>query len=401
MEQITQFNSLAELEAHRGRWQDLLADTPHASFFQSYDWLAARWQHAPDNERLRVLMTSEDGCPTGFVPLCVKRESTNAGPIRVLAFPIDGWGSFYGPISRTPDDTLRAALANIWQQERDFDVVDLRGLPISEPNGKRRCVADTPSASRASFGGSAALEFSRVAMLDLEGTWGTYWASRNKQKNRRRNVERCERRLAELGAVHHMRYRPDRDSTSDPRWDLYDACEQLARASWQDGLVDGNTLHHKHVRPFLRDAHVAAVKAGAADVNLLYLDERPIAFVYAYHYGGYVDLVRIGFDPEFAKFAPGNVLFTRLIEGSYDRGDRVLDFGPTCLDYKKFWMTRLEPSFHVLQYSRSTRAQALRMARWLKGDAGNNEDDSNRHHKELAVANATQRSDTPVAVAEA
>jgi CelD/BcsL family acetyltransferase involved in cellulose biosynthesis len=151
-------------------------------------------------------------------------------------------------------------------------------------------------------------------------------------------------------------------------------------------------MHHDQVRPLLRDAHLAAVSAGAADINLLLLDDRPIAFAYGYHYQGFVDLVRIGFVPDLAKLAPGNALWTRLIQDSFRRGDRILDFGPTCLDYKRFWTTRLEPTYQVQQYASTPRAQALRLARWLKSQRHADSDDSNQHSKELA---AKRRNEQP------
>lgn len=390
MQRLTELRELADLARYRERWGQLLARTPHASFFQSMEWLEARWRHAPAHERMRVVVTGDASLPTGFVPLCVKHESTKCGPVHVLTFALDGWGSFYGPIAETPDETLREVLAHVWRGPRDFDIVDLRSLPmVNGDDGK-------------TLAGNNVDEFSRVAVLDLTTDWDTYWESRRKQKNRRRNVERCERRLLELGEVRYERYRPGGAAAGDcdPRWDLYDACEQLARVSWQDGLVEGNTLHHDHVRSFLRDAHVAAVNAGAADVNLLHLRGRPIAFVYGYHYRGYVDLVRIGFHPEFAKLAPGNVLWTRLIRDSFARHDRVLDFGPNCFDYKRFWMSRVEPTCRILQYSRSPRAQTLRFARWLKSQAVPGTDESNQHNKAVALENKQQAEAAIAAQAE-
>ena len=41
----------------------------------------------------------------------------------------------------------------------------------------------------------------------------------------------------------------------------------------------------------------------------MYLDGRPLAFVYGYHHGGYLDLMRAGFHPDYAKLAPGNAPF--------------------------------------------------------------------------------------------
>ena len=116
-------------------------------------------------------------------------------------------------------------------------------------------------------------------------------------------------------------------------------------------------MHHEQVRPFLRDVHLAAVRSGAADLNLLYVDGVPIAFLYGYHYRGYIDLIRAGFDPAWSKLAPGNVLWRRVIQDSFERRDRVLDMGPGCLDYKQFWLTRIESSYRLLRYTVSPRPQ--------------------------------------------
>ena len=83
---------------------------------------------------------------------------------------------------------------------------------------------------------SHALENARLAaqvelwqtstLIDLAacGSWETYWASRTSRW--RNNVRRSEKKLALLGKVHHIRYRPEGIARGDalPRWDWYDAC---------------------------------------------------------------------------------------------------------------------------------------------------------------------------------
>jgi CelD/BcsL family acetyltransferase involved in cellulose biosynthesis len=286
-------------------------------------------------------------------------------------------------------------LEYLGRAERNYDLIDLRPMPAV-------AVEDLPGAKPL-----PSSPWARAAMIDLAGSWDTYWESRKQDHNRRRNVERCERRLSEAGCITFERYRPAGlcGNESEPRWDLFDECVSLARRSWQSGLTEGNTLSHPDVLPLLRDAHQAAAQAGALDMSLLRLNDQPLAFSYGYHYRGNFDLLRIGFDPDWAKLAPGNALWTRLIRDSFQRKDRVIDLGPTCLDFKKFWLTRVEPSFRLLRYTWSPRSQVLRVTRLLRGRAGEPGDKTNAAAKVEATqpapalvatsADGTDRRDRP------
>ena len=123
-----------------------------------------------------------------------------------------------------------------------------------------------------------------------------------------------------------MRYRPLGRPHDDgsPRWDLYDACEEIARRSWQGAATDGTTLSHDGVRGFLREAHEAAAAAGAVDLNLLLIDGVPAAFLYNYHYRGYVNGLRRGYDAQRSRDGAGNVLLAYALRDSFARGDAHL-----------------------------------------------------------------------------
>lgn len=390
----TEITHIEQLPQYADAWRTLLAKTPHASFFQSIDWLQSRWRFAEEGEQLIVIVVHDNEQIVGFVPLSIQQQLTKLSVLQRVGFPHSGWSSFYGPVTGDPNAILQFALEHLRRSDWKYDSVELENIPDYHSPSVAAHVEESDPATKTELAAISCREATRVAMLDLCHDWDTYWESRRAQKNRRRNVERCERRLAELGTIRHERYRPPPavESEADLRWDLYDACENLARVSWQHGLVDGNTMHHDEVRSFLRDVHVGAVTSGAIDMNVLYLDDEPIAFVYGYHYLGYLDLTRIGFHPKMAKLAPGNALWTRLIKDSYLRGDRVMDFGPTCLDYKQFWTNRLEPSYALEQYTASPKSLALQAARWAKRRNVEVKDDSNQRNKKLALENHSNSS---------
>lgn len=359
---VTEINDPAELAGHRLLWKSLLAKTPNANFFQSLDWLEPYWRHFGAAQKLRVLVIRSGGEPLGIVPLVVRREKTRIGQTRVLTYPLDHWGTFYGPIGPQPAATLIAALQYIRSQPRDWDLLALRWVPRDGCDRGR-----TGRAMR--FVGWTPLEEQgeQVPVVDLQGTWHDYWSLRD--GHWRGNVARSERRLAAEGRVEHIRYRPAGIAydDADPRWDLFEQCLQVAQESWQSDAGDGTTLCHESIAAYLRDAHIAAVRAGGLDLNLLLLGGRPAAFAYNFHYHGHVSGLRLGYDPSVSRHGTGTVLMRRMIEDSFRRGDHTFDLGPASLACKRHWQTSLETSYRYTYFaSASPRVLALRAKRYLK-----------------------------------
>ena len=366
MTRVLEINDPSQLENYRLLWQSLLPATPGASFFHSLDWLQTYWQFYGHDQTLRVFIVYSAGQPVGILPLVVRSESTRLGSVRVLTYPLNDWGTFYGPIGPNPTATLVAGLGHIRRTTRDWDLLDLRWVDrFGRDYGRTRRAMNVAGFPHQE------LPMSKCAKIDLHGTWDQYWASRT--SHWRTNVRSCERKLAALGRVSYVRYRPDGIGHGDdnPRWDLYDACEQVARASWQGSSTSGTTLTHPEIRDYLRAAHETAVKAGAADINLLYVDDRPVAFNYAYQYRGYVFGLRMGYDPQVSNGA-GTVLQRRMIEDCFARGDRTYDLGADYLSCKRFWPTRFVESYRYTYYPARPVAQALRVKRrigaWLSAD---------------------------------
>jgi CelD/BcsL family acetyltransferase involved in cellulose biosynthesis len=362
MPNIKEINRIDELAEYRSAWQSLLSETVGATFFQSLDWLESYWTHFGERRKLRVLIVSGQHGPIGIVPLAVSREATKVGSIRVLTYPLHDWGSFYGPIGPDPANTLKAALAHVSRCRPDWDMMELRwGHPEDADAGR------TERAMREAGLQAYKTVWNRTAMIDIEGTWDEYLAGRSKKWQR--NIRHWGRKLAEQGQVTHVRYRPKGKAfgEDDPRWDLYDSCEDISRKSWQGSSVTGTTLSHESVRPFLRDVHARAAKRGALDMNLLYVDGKPAAFAYNYHFEGSIYGLRAGYDARLSKAGLGNVLYARTIEDSFQRGDHTYDLGVGSLDVKKRFLNCIVPIFRYSHFRvASPVAQLLRTKRWLQ-----------------------------------
>lgn len=361
MADILEISSIEALAEYRFAWESLLSETPGVSFFHSLDWLATYWEHFGQGKRLRVLMVLGDGRLRGIVPLVIRRERTRLGWLRVLGYPLDDWSSFYGPIGPATSETLAEALAWIAEGPADWDLLELRGIEEGSPAD-----AATAEAFKAAACSALRTVWNRTAMIDFTGDWESYLASRPAKW--RSNVRRLERRLQWHGKVEHIRYRPAGEAAgdSDPRWDLYDACEAVARQSWQADSTTGTTLCHESVRAFLRDTHRAACRRGEVDLNLLCLDGTPIAFAYNYSRDGRLYGLRAGYDAALARLGAGTVLQAMMLHDSFRRKDTLLDLGFTSLELKRHIATRIVAAVRYSHFGPSARAQMLRVRRWLQ-----------------------------------
>ncbi len=362
MPRVREINQMEELPDLREEWSALLRGTAGASFFHSLDWLMAYGRHFGEGMKFRILAVGKPGSTEGILPLVVYPEKTRVGRLRVLSYPLHDWGSFYGPIGPCPSSTLGAGLQHIRHTDRDWDFLELRwcGAPDTD-------LRHTEAAMHSAGFQACPTLWDRTAIVDLRGDWATYFARRN--SSLRNNFRRRQRQLARQGELRFQRYRPRGEARgeADPRWDLYDACERLAGRSWQASAPDGTTLCSESIRPFLREVHEIAVRLGAVDVNLLWLDDRPVAFAYNYHGHGYVSGLRVGFDPEFTHEGVGGLLWAMSICDSFSRGDHIYDMGAGSLQSKRHYRTDVLPIFRFGHYPSSRpRAQILRLRRWTE-----------------------------------
>jgi CelD/BcsL family acetyltransferase involved in cellulose biosynthesis len=368
MVKVRELNDVAELDAHRAAWRSLLGQTPRGSFFQSLDWLEVYWRHYGKHQKLRVLvMSDENEMPVGILPLVVRWETTRLGRLRYLTYPLDYWGSFYGPIGAKPQAVLEAGLKHIAATKCDWDAIELRWAGSDEFD-----TAEAPSTLEAHGYNAYRTLIDRTALIRLQDTaWDEYLASRGTKW--RNNYRRWERRAGELGEISLLRYRPlgESQGDGDPRWDLYDACLSLAERSWQGSSQTGTTLSHASVRDFLRDMHGAAARAGGLDLNLLLAGGEPVAFAYNYYQRGYVFGLRIGYDERHSKYALGNVMYARVIQDSFQRRDAIYDMGPNHIEAKQSLLTEVHPIFRYSHFrGRSLRGQLVRLKRlWDSQDA--------------------------------
>ena len=59
----------------------------------------------------------------------VRDVVTRVGTLRYLTYPLDDWGSLFGPITARPVETLRSAIEHAMRTRRTWDVLEPRWVP--------------------------------------------------------------------------------------------------------------------------------------------------------------------------------------------------------------------------------------------------------------------------------
>lgn len=364
---VVEVDNLEQLARYRLLWRSLFGQMSRPSFFQSYQWLETYWWYFGDSQQLRVLVVYSGDEAVGILPLVVRTETTRLGSVRVLTYPLHDWGSCYGPIGPNPAATLYGAMRYLRDRQRDWDMLDLRWIDPAADRGR------TANAMRMNAFAPVQQPWMQGAVIDTSEGWESYWAARSPKL--RENLRRCRRKLERLGCLEYERYRPDvvADDVVAPRWDLFEACIEVAAQSRQAENDEHLVMSHPRIAEFLADVHEIAYREGCLDVNLLRLDGRPIAFAYNYCFAGEVFGLRTGFDRQLAAFGPGSVLRQMMVEDSFRRGDRRIDLGMGYLESKTPWQTQTVASYRCTHFAPTVRGRLLRVKRWADDRFGDQE----------------------------
>jgi CelD/BcsL family acetyltransferase involved in cellulose biosynthesis len=117
---------------------------------------------------------------------------------------------------------------------------------------------------------------------------------------------------------------------------------------------------------FYRDVAAWAAERGWLQLGFLRVDGRAIAFNYSIVVAGTVNVVKVGFDSELRRYAPGTILTRAAIERAYAQGLRRYDFLGGDDRYKLDWTNDVRERVRVQAFGRTGRG-IVGFAAWRYG----------------------------------
>jgi CelD/BcsL family acetyltransferase involved in cellulose biosynthesis len=337
---VTTITSGEAFAALAGEWDALVLAMPRPSPFLLHGWLRAWWaEYGGGRRRLAVHVAHEDGRLTGALPLFVERRFG----VRV-AHVIGQDAAALADVLVAPGADPATAERLLERAASDADLADVFGL-----------AADSVLARRMRL-----IQRAEAPVLDIGEGWDAVYRERTSSK--RRNLHRRRRRqLQELGE---LTFTVAREPAA-----LAAALEEAFRlheARWRD-RPEASGFATAAGRRFHRAALEALAPAGVARIALLGVGGRAVACNYFFVLGDRMYFHELAFDPQFARWSPGQVTTLDTLAAAAAEGIARVEFLGGAERYKLELADRLEPLYQGLGLASGRRgraAVAVRTAAW-------------------------------------
>ncbi|MDZ7618844.1 MAG: GNAT family N-acetyltransferase [Patescibacteria group bacterium] len=304
---VSHLTSLDEFRAVARLWDDLWlrsdSTSPTCKAAIVAHWVDHFAEHVAGtvDSSFRALIVEQGGQWVAGLPLVEKRV---AGMFRVGAWPANEWsdsGDLLLDASVAPKPVLDALA-------RSLGLLPWDGLRLDDVEG------DAPRWQH------AFAAFDRVGIpvhfrpemapgrLDVHGDWNAYrltWSRRHRQQ-----MARHARELASLGRVE-LRLLDQLPAEEVERW--LSVGFEIEDRGWKgrEGTSVGRT---PGMFAFYLEQARELARQGELVLALLMVNEQPIAFAYGMCAKGVYRSYKVGYDPEFSRYSPGQMLRYHLLE---------------------------------------------------------------------------------------
>jgi CelD/BcsL family acetyltransferase involved in cellulose biosynthesis len=159
------------------------------------------------------------------------------------------------------------------------------------------------------------LERYQVGLIKIDRNWEAcrkHWS-----RSHRQSMAKAARRLAKEGDVDFQMYSMLRPEEVEP---LLHKGFEVEDRSWKGEA--GSSVFKRGMFGILVQQAKQLAKWGQLELSFLELNARPIAFSYGFNAKGVHHPNKIAYDPEYAHFSPGQLLFYHILERLYHDPER-------------------------------------------------------------------------------
>lgn len=362
---VAEINDIDRIDNFRLAWRSLLGKTKGVTFAHSPEFLEQYWEHFGAGLKLRTLMVTLGNKVIGIVPLVVKPVPTRMGTMRVLTYPLDGWGAFFSQIGQNPAATMVTAMRHLRNSKRDWDLIDLRYIDQDGLDHKR-----TANAFKSvGFQGSQSV-WQQLSLVNTQDTdWTSYLSSRSTETQQQ--IFSAEQTTSKAGRVAFYRSQLEDPHAPgwNPRWDIWTEFEQMEFSFESQTTIAGGSFSNSRKLAFLRDLHGPAVRAGLARIDALFINHTLVACAYGLQHAHGTDYLAVGRQKN-ASPEVITTLIAHMIQQSILDGEPSLNLSLLGPQFASIWKNQNQKSYRCSHFPvTAPRSQVLRLNRWIQQPA--------------------------------
>jgi len=332
-------------------WNDLLKRSDIENIFLTWEWLSTYLRSFDKQQTLWILVVrqQQDGYLMGVVPLLLQSRSVALGlTLKELSFIGSEVGSDHLDfiLDKRYSDTIVNELSDfINEQEKPWDLIHLEG-----------CRQSSIAYQVLQTLGHSVYHYPVVCpYLELPTQWDEYLQSLGKK--RRYKIKAYRRKLEEAfpEQVSYQQINTQAELEASLA-DLFALHQQAQQAQGRNGAFADKTrqLFHREIcRQFLAKDRLR--------LYFLKVNNKPIAMVYSFFYGGKVSFYTTGFDLQWSAHSPGQQIIYYVLEQLINEQAQEFDFLRGDESYK-FMMTQTVREDQRLIMPRSYRGRLIAWA---------------------------------------
>lgn len=354
---VEYLKSLEDVRRHENLWNALFSSSL-ASPYLSYDWCATALEHFYHRSLLCIAVVRRAGTAIAIVPLEIARERIGIFTLPVLRFALEGWSVHNGAIVASAIEEpgiLRLVINDLLTQQPRWLYCRLARIPTSTATD---CPGLAVAGSR--LHGELCPSGSSV-VIALPPSWQEYRQSLSKAH--KKNMSRRVNGMNRFGRVRVRRIGLERDVDREGVEILLRDAESVSRNSWQHRTGEGWAISDTHTGDFFFQVSRRLANSGMLDLSVLYLDDRPLSFIWGCGRYPHTTITKLGFDKSAANLGPGFVHLALHIQDSIERGMKDIDFGHEYAEYKQGWGKSSYTLHNVFLYRQGIAGRILRTFR--------------------------------------
>jgi len=348
IETITGYQAFLDLET---MWDEVAEAAGLEHPFLEYAWVRTWWECFGAGSTLHVLVVKAGDRPIAIAPLILT-------PIRMWGIKVRRLGFFYNAhvpcadflIAERPAEVYRAIWAHLLQT-RCWDLLQLCQLT----EGCETLEEVTKLAAEAQYR-TGVWTSEASPYVPLRTCWGEYFDSL--AAKHRANLRNRFKRLKMTGLVE-----MEEIASAEGLAEGLEAGLRLEAAAWK-GEAQTAISCDPAISRFYSTLAGRAAERGWLRLHFLEADNTRVAFDYSLCYKHRVYLLKLGYDPAYARFSPSNLLLCRVLERAFAQGVTKYEFLGADAEWKMNWASQVRRHYWLFVFPGTIQGRLLHLIKF-------------------------------------